>query len=143
MDRKLIARLALISVLLLGLVGASLVVKTILLNGVTVVRLAPASSLAGVISQSLSPVESSNNLPQEGEDYTLSGTRYFYDKDWVVSVIQAKAGDKTVLVLQSKDGIYYPVLGPGSAFPQSSLQNLPQGVKQYVTDMVASYEPLD
>jgi hypothetical protein len=142
MDRKIIKRLVLISVLLLGLVGASLVVKAVLLNRVQVIRLAPASSLAGVVSQSLSPVESSN-LPQEGEDYTLSRTRYFYNKDWVVSVIQTKAGDKTVLVLQSKDGVYYPVLGPGSAFPQSSLQNLPQGVKQYVTDMVASYEPLD
>lgn len=131
-------------VIILILFIALLSVRPILFSGATSVHLPPAPILTGQISQALASGKSTS-LPVYGRDYNLGSTTYFKDNDWVVTDILG-IGENTssgIAVLQNKNGIYQVVLGPGTAFANTSVQNLPIEVTQYLNQKGAVYESID
>jgi hypothetical protein len=130
---------------LVMLAAAVLVVRDVLLHGQPAIKLKPAPPLAGVISQSLGVSGSSHSLPVAGKDYNLQDTHAFDNHSWVVtSVVPARANaDTAVAVLRNKDGFFQVVLGPGTAFPESSLQSLPADVSRYLVKQGLVYGTSD
>jgi hypothetical protein len=135
------------SLFILVVVVGTLIVKSALLHGQKAVYLpAAANPLAGTVSQSLGNAlgasGSGKSLPVLGEDYNLRNVRYFDNNVWAVaSVVPTSQADTTTIVMRKTNGTYQVVLGPGTAFPGSSLQNLPIDVSGYLTSQGVIYEP--
>jgi hypothetical protein len=139
MTRKQLTPLA----LLIALLVIAFTLQSLLLHGQPVVRLAAGPPLAGIVSQSLGISGANNSLPVVNKDYTLQNINYFNDRSWVVvSVVPINNNaDKTIVVMHMTGGLYQVVLGPGSAFPDTYLQNLPADVSQYLMNRGVVYEP--
>jgi len=132
--------------LLFVLIVTALLGHYLLLGRAPVVQLAPAASLAGVVSQSLSTGQGGTSLPAVNQDFTIKSVRYFDDKVWAVVFVQPTSHSSlnpSLLVLESQGGAYQAVLGPGSAFEESYLLSLPGAVGQYLKSRGAIYESAD
>lgn len=129
--QSLIARYLLILAFLA--IGAS-IVKYIVLGGLPVITLAPATPLSSAISQGLTSLTTGNTLPVEGKDFVIKDVHYFDNQTFaVVSVGALKLStDPATLVLQKLNGSYRVILGPGTTFSASSVQDLPSDVVQYL-----------
>lgn len=121
---------------LLCLVAVTWVAKTLLLQGLPLVKLAPAPELAATVSRSLGTPGSSVALPVFGEDYTLKDVHYFNDKEWAVATVEpvGRTADTVFVIMHKINGIYQVVLGPGNVFSNSYLYSLPAGVSQYLSE---------
>jgi len=126
---------------LIILVIAIFIVKAAVLHG-PVVELQSAPPLTGVIAQSLGTSGSNRSLPVAGKDFILQNTRYFDNQSWVVTLVAPirSNADRATVILRNNHGLYQVVLGPGTAFPSSSLQSLPGDVSQYLLNKGLVYE---
>jgi hypothetical protein len=125
--------LTLIALILLVAAGN---VKPILYGGTKLITLSNAPALTGQISQALaSSSGGQSDMPVYGLDYSLQNTRYFAHDDWVVTTIKPLKNtmDQSVVVLEKQAGIYSVVLGPGSAFPQTTSLSMPGALSQYLS----------
>jgi hypothetical protein len=126
----LVVMLAAIAIVQFGLVGAP------------VVHLSSGAPLAGQVSQTLAAT-SGDELPVDGKDFKLTDTRYLLNDTWAVSQISTFGEDPNTgtVVFQKKSGIYQIVLGPGTAFPNTVVQNMPTEVSAYLSQKGVVYEP--
>lgn len=134
-------RLMILGILLLGILVASWMVMPVILGGSSQINLASAPALTGQLSQAFATSGTSSTLPVEGRDYRLENTNYFDTDIWVVTSI--KALNNTMndgwVVLKKQSGIYQIVLGPGTAFPSSYVQNMPIDVSRYLNQKGVVY----
>lgn len=131
MNRQLLKAVA----VLLGMVVITLVLKSIILQGLSLVELGSAPPLAGVVSQSLGRPGSKTELPVAGKDYTLRDTRYFNNGQWAAATIvpTQSNGDTVIVIMQKINGTYQVVLGPANEFSSSYLYTLPPELSQYLS----------
>ena len=125
---------------------AILSVKSVLLGGATRIELSSAAPLTGQISQALITSGAGNTLQVAGKDYTLANTTYFDNQTWAVTHIDSTSGNTAnsgLAVLQVRSGIFQVVLGPGSAFAESYVQNLPADVAEYLNGQGAVYDSVN
>jgi hypothetical protein len=108
------------------------------------VKLVDAPKLAGQISQSMA-VNDSGALPQVNKDYKIAKAEYFDNNSWVVVNFSwlDDTGNDGVLVLKDMNGVYNPVLGPGSAFSSTATETLPKDVSLYLDKMGVFYVPTE
>ena len=124
-----------LSIIALILLIAVASIKSTIYGGTKSVTLSSAPALTGQISQALA---SSNNgqltMPLYGTDYTLQNTKYFNNNDWVVTTIKpiTNTMNQSVVVLEKKAGVYSVVLGPGTAFPETTALSMPGSLGQYL-----------
>ncbi len=79
---------------------------------------------------STSPVESA--IVKNGDKNTIiNSEHYFVNKSWAIATISSGGGD-AFIVLQKSDGFWHIVLGPGTSFSNSSTQDIPLEVVQYL-----------
>lgn len=119
----------------------SWVTHGLLTHGSIKVALAPQEQFGGQISQSMA-TNSTLDTPQIGLDYKLEKTRYFDNNNWVVTSLR-DAKDNTAkgfVVLKKIDGVYVPVLGPGTVFPSSYRLSLPADTAKYLEEAGAFYD---
>jgi hypothetical protein len=132
-------------VLVVGIVFLLLVnTRTIVLGHYSQVQLDAATGITGQVSQAFTS-GGSTTLPVYNQDFTLSNTRYFENNAWVVTTIVPKKNDfnQSFLVMQKKNGVYVPILGPGTAFPRTVTENLPDKVGLYLYSLGAVYDPAE
>jgi hypothetical protein len=108
----------------------ALIIRVALLGGAAVADPKPNDIDAGVSESVLSSLSGDMS-----GDFKLSNIHYFEDKSWVVAEIRPKdvsLAESDLVVLQRQDKAYQVVLGPGSIFPLSTLENIPVSVKDYL-----------
>ncbi len=127
MNRRVIIALA-------GLVVVTFGLKSILLQGLSTVTLGSAPPVAGAVSQSLGLSATRSALPVYRQDYTLQDVKYFYNDAWAVATVAPTKpdADTVIVVMQKINGVYQPVLGPGTVFSASYVFTLPPDVAQYM-----------
>jgi hypothetical protein len=130
-----------VSALVLLLI-AVFTIRPILLGGGQKVTLQSAPELTGQVSQAFATT-ATGDLPAAGKDYKLYNTKYLENDDWIVTNFKwlNEYGNDGVIVLQKKDGIYNPMLGPGSAFPSTVTETLPPSVSLYLNSIGVLYDP--
>lgn len=123
----------------LGLSVATLVVSLFVVGGgLKVVQLPPENTPVGQISQSLAV---NGSIPGFKTDYTLKNERYFDANRWFVAQI-APVGQTEYsgwIVLHKNNGIFQPVVGPGTAFSDSDIVSLPPDVSSYLLERGVVY----
>jgi len=130
-------------ILVVGIVFLILMnTKTIILGRTGAVKLDAAPGITGQVSQAFT-TGGSTTLPVYNQDFTLSKTMYFENNAWVVTTIVPKKGNfnQSFLVMQKKNGVYVPILGPGTAFPRTITENMPDEVGLYLYSLGAVYDP--
>jgi hypothetical protein len=120
--------------------------KSIIYGGTELKTLSSAPALTGQISQVLA--SSSNgtlDVPIYGKDYSLQNTKYFENKSWVVTTIKPLRNNmnQNVVVLKKQAGVYAVVLGPGSAFPETTSLSMPSSLSQYLKQQGMFYAATD
>jgi len=136
--RKLFARLGIVAFLLL----AVLLVKPVLLGGGKAVKLQPAALLTGQVAQALGSTDS-GSLRVPGKDFQLRDVTYFQNKQWVyvrIVLLGSTKTDDAYAILHKKNGIYTAVLGPGTAFPSNTTNNLPDEVGLFLVHKGMVYD---
>ncbi len=125
--------------LVIPLLGAAIIQRAIL-GGSIIVKLKPAPLLTGQVSQSLG-ANPDGSLPTYGKDYALQ-VRFFDNNVWMVGNIKSlkNTTDTAVIVMEKQGGSYRTMLGPGSAFPLTQVQSLPNDVGAYLSSQAAIYE---
>jgi hypothetical protein len=124
-----IARGSILVILLI----AAFTIKPLVLGGGQKVVLQDAPALSGQISQAFA-ITTKGTLPVVNKDYKIQTPVYFDNNEWAVVPLTwlTSGGNDTLLVLQKRDGIYTTVLGPGSAFPDTVTESLPNDVSLYL-----------
>jgi hypothetical protein len=118
---------------LLGVFIISLIVKQIILNGVPLLSLSKAPSLASSVAPYLT-TPGANNFPVYGKDFKLISSHYFDDNQWaVVTVAHLPDNNLASLVIHRINGIYMVVLGPGTSFDGSAAESMPADVGAYLS----------
>ncbi len=120
--------------------------KSIIYGGTELKTLSSAPALTGQISQVLaSSSDNQLDVPVYGQDYTLQNTKYFEGKNWVVTTIKPLRNNmnQNVVVLEKQSGVYAVVLGPGSAFPQTTSLSMPNSLGQYLKQQGMFYAATD
>jgi len=144
MQQKLLNRSTIVKAITTAvLVLVLLNVRTVLFGGANPVSLQPGTALGASISQAFTS-GGSTTLPVIGKDYKLKSARYFDNQQWVVAQITGLTDRVTdgLIVLHMKSGVYTAALGPGSAFPTTSTENLPADVNLYLNGLGVTYEPV-
>jgi len=136
--RPFVIRAAILGILLVVLLAT----RPILL-GANVISLPKAAPLAGQISQALTD-PATGTLLQAGKDYTLESTHYMQNDKWVVVTIKTTGSQAAsgYVVLYEDSGIYKVMVGPGTMFPSTQINQLPVQVATYLRSLGVVYEPL-
>ncbi len=119
-----------------AIVVALIVINTTrqaILKGGSVVDLANAPQLSGVIAQSLNN-SSKASLPVPSKDFIIKSVRFFSGNTWAVAYINPTEQnfDPSYVVLQKYQGLYRVVLGPSAEFDSSIEQSLPADLTAYL-----------
>lgn len=129
-----------LGVICVGLCVLYVAGKSIILAGIPITKLPESPSLHGQISQFLA--SSSETAPEAlPQDFTITNTKYFATNAWAVAQIRDKKGntDAGLVILEKKNGIFVPVLGPGTIFSKNDLYVLPEPVATYLTEKGVVY----
>jgi hypothetical protein len=132
-----------IGAIIILLVIAVFIDRTVLMSNAKVIHLAAAPDLTGQISQTLVTSGGVSELPTPEVDFKLDDTAYFENNTWVVSSVVPlnNAFNPSIVVMKKQSGVFQVVLGPGSAFIQSDLQNVPASVANNLMGRGAVYGP--
>jgi hypothetical protein len=105
-----------------------------LILGHKVVSLPSAPELTGAVSQAIG-TGSGGEVPRPEKDFNLTNVHRFSNGEWIVATIKPtkQNADSALVVLQRLQSQYRVVLGPGAAFDNSYLINLPKDVGGYLT----------
>jgi hypothetical protein len=120
--------------------------KSIIYGGTQLKTLSSAPALSGQISQALASTSDGElTMPIYGTDYTLQDTKYFDNSNWVVTTIKPLSNDmnRSVVVLEKQSGVYAVVLGPGSAFPETTSLSMPSSLGHYLKQQGMFYAATD
>lgn len=143
-DNKIFLRgLIVRAVIIVLLVIAVFSIQPIILGDSKPVTLKPSLPLTSEVAQAFTS-SSLASLPVPGKDFQLQNVTYFHDKEWVVCNIKALSNKTTngLIVMHRKQGIYVAALGPGTSFPTTATNNLPDDVGLYLVHLGATYEPV-
>lgn len=140
MNRSIVSMGIVFVLLLLVLIN----IKPVLFGGAKVVTLKSAPPLTSQISQAFTSSANTGPLPVSGKDYTLTDTKYFDNRQWVVTSIKPLNQTITegMAILQLQHGIYTVVLGPGTAFASTDVQTMPADLVQYLNQVGIIYDPV-
>lgn len=126
---------------LVGLIVISLIVKYVMLGGLSPTTLGYAQPLAGTLAPSIANKNINGGIPEAGEDFKITGAKYFDNQAWaVVGVTSIPDNNPSTLILKKQGGIFRVVLGPGTSFPASAELSMPNDVNAYLTTKGLVYE---
>lgn len=122
------------AVFIVVVIGLAFGVRTILLGG-TSVDTPSDNSLHDAVAQKMAGTQ----LGESG-DFSIEDAHYFEDKQWAVATVkpkQANAAETDIAIFQKTDDSYQVVMGPGSVFPEDTIQYLPSSVLNYLRSINA------
>lgn len=105
-------------------------IPNIVLGGAREVRLAKADKLTGQLTQAIGD----NERIAMNSEITIVKVKYFENDTWAVVDLQTQKAGSAMAVLQKHDGIFVPVLGPGTSFDGSYVENTPLEVVNYLIE---------
>ncbi len=132
-----------VGILILVLLLAGFSIKKIILGNTTTVNLSSAAPLVGQVAQSTSIMNGSNINTSVLNNFTLQNVTYYDNGTWALAhvTVPNNQADNGMVVMQKVGGFYVAVLGPGSLFPNSAIQGLPQDIQQYLNTKGYVYAP--
>jgi hypothetical protein len=119
---------------------ACLIVRQVLLGSTSIVRLNPSSYLSGAISQALA---STSINTEEGINYSISSENFFDNNSYVSVIVKPLRNSSYtgIIVFKKLDGLYAPILGPGTEINVNYLISLPKDLTNYLINSGYTYEP--
>jgi hypothetical protein len=128
-----------LAIAILGFI-ASLIFRQSLLGSTSIIKLNRGSYLSGAVSQSLASTSSAAKI---GINYSITNQEFFDNNLYSVVLVRPlnHSSFAGVIVFKKLDGLYSPVLGPGTAINVNYLISLPKDLTQYLINSGYTYEP--
>ncbi len=104
-----------------------------------VIKLDKTTNPLGQVSHA---VASSGGVDFAAESINIKKHRFFADKAWYIALVESKRPQLNSgwVILKNVDGIYQPVLGPGTAFAYDDVVFLPPDLLAYLLDLGVVYD---
>lgn len=119
---------------------ASLIFRYLLLGSTSIIQLNRGSYLSGAISQSLA---STSVTAKDGTNYSIANQQFFDNNLYAVVLVRPlnNSSFAGIIVFKKINGLYSPILGPGTAINVNYLITLPKDLTQYLISSGYTYEP--
>lgn len=122
------------------LFASSLIFRQLFLESTNIINLNSGSYLSGAISQALA---STSKNAEEGVNYSISSKQFFDNNSYAVVIIKPlnNSSFTGIIVFKETDGLYTPIIGPGTEINVNYLISLPKDLTQYLINSGYTYEP--